>query len=168
MADGKGSPAGDPDRQKMHSEQLVTLIIAADETSQAWLKFLVTVQGALAAGFGFLVLGDKITMMRLGLTLIICFFGIVLAIHLVRVIVRHHQWQAFFIKKHVAISATAVFPIPPNPEPTPTSVSEVEKGQIATTVERIGGGLVAAWLIAAGLVIFRLAKDYHAGTLPAW
>jgi hypothetical protein len=41
----------------------------------------------------------------------------------------------------------------------PTRVSDVEKGKIAETLERVGGGLVAAWLLAGVLVIFRLATD---------
>ena len=163
----RGWPSEDFERHKLHSEQLVTLIVHAVGTSQAWLRFLITVQGALAAGFGFLVLSSDITATRLILSLFICIFGIVLAFHLVKVIVRHQQWQGFFIKKYVAlpINSTAVFPEPPNSK-LPTSVSDVEKGVVAKTVEHIRVWLVILWLCAALLVIGRLVTDYRAGDLP--
>src|SRR5262245_55289827 len=118
MAMAEKSGADDLDRQKFQSEQLVTLVVHAVETANAWLKFLITVQAALAGAFGLVFLGDPYTWMRLVLLFIICAFGIVLAVYLVKVIVRHQQWQAFFIKKHVAINSTAVFPERPGLMPS--------------------------------------------------
>jgi len=168
MADDKGLPAQDFERHKMHSEQLVTLAIAAVETAQAWLKFLITVEAALATGFGFLALGQEITFPRLVLALIICFFGAGLARILADVIVRHQRWQGWFIKKHVAVldNSTAVFPTPVEPEPMPTTIAEIKTGVIGEAVGRIQSGLVGAWAIAAVLMILRFA-DKHAG-LRLW
>jgi hypothetical protein len=157
MADKNDSSTDHFERQKYQSEQLVTLIAPAVQTSAAWLKFLITVQGALAGAFGIIFLGDKYTELRLALSWMICAFGIVLALRLVDVIVRHQKWQAFFIQKHVAINSTAVFPEPRDPRPIPTSISQVEMGTVSRAVVRIGYCLVAGWVLAALLAGLRLA-----------
>ena len=123
------------ERQKYQSEQLVTLIMHATSTAAAWLKFLITVQGALAGAFGLIVLSDKSTWMRWALSFIICLFGAVLATYLANVIVRHQRWQGLFIKKHVALNSIAVFL--DDGRPMPSAVSDVEIGVVATAVTHI-------------------------------
>jgi hypothetical protein len=49
MADSNGPSGNDEDfkRRTQHSDHLITLIANSGQASQAWLKFLITIQGAL-------------------------------------------------------------------------------------------------------------------------
>jgi hypothetical protein len=145
-------------QKKAYSEQLVNLLIATSEVSQAWIKFLITIQGALAAGFGYLLLLNDVQFTRMHgfLAGTLCVFGASLAVAITAASVRHAKWQAFYVRKHVALNSTAVFPAHNGDETAPKTVSEIEFGPVAKIIIGMGSLLTGAWTVAIGVVICRL------------
>ncbi len=84
---------------------LVDLIINQDQVAQGWVKFLISIEAALAVGLGFVL---KIGAEKPGLLeqrfapwamSLIPFFGVVAAIVLCMIIVRERKCQAAYVQK---------------------------------------------------------------------
>jgi hypothetical protein len=84
---------------------LVDLIINQDQVAQGWVKFLISIEAALAVGLGFVLkiggekpgfLEQRFAPWAMGL---IPFFGVVAAIILCMIIVRERKCQAAYVQK---------------------------------------------------------------------
>jgi hypothetical protein len=78
-------------------EQLVQLIIQQGTIFTNWVKFAITVQGGLAAGLGAVLLSGLAKYRLLGW--IIAFFGFAAAALFVKILVRHTQWSAWYVRR---------------------------------------------------------------------
>jgi hypothetical protein len=75
--------------------QLVQLIIQQGTIFTNWIKFAITVQAGLAAGFGFVVFHDAKKYWVLGL--LVAFFGLATAVLFAWILYRHAQWAAWYL-----------------------------------------------------------------------
>lgn len=132
-----------------HSDHLLKMITASGESARAWLKFLITTQGALAVGFGYLAVSSQPSWMQKTLALIICAMGGILADVLIRTTVRHHHWHAWFIKRYVALPGNLGKVFPGEVEPPHMSIDDVPPGRIAKSLRMLRWALIIGWVIAA-------------------
>src|SRR5712664_2745878 len=82
---------------------LIALVINQDQVIQGWVKFLITIESALAVGLGFIL---KIGMERAEFKqftpwaiVLIPAFGILASIVLCIIIVRERKWTAWYVQQ---------------------------------------------------------------------
>jgi hypothetical protein len=89
--------------------QLVQLIVQQGTIFSSWVKFAITVQGGLAAGLGAVLLSALAKYRLLGL--IIAFFGVATAALFAKILVRHTQWAAWYVRRGRELAGTPeIFP----------------------------------------------------------
>ena len=90
--------------------QLVQLIINQGTIFSNWIKFAITVQGALAAGLGFALSDAKYRVFGL----IIALLGIVTSLGFAAILVRQAQWLMWFAQRWNSLAMTSeIFPTRP-------------------------------------------------------
>ena len=136
-----------------HSDHIVQMIIHSGHTTQAWLKFLITVEGALAVGFGFLVTASNRSSLHQWLAILVCFFGAGLCFALVRVLLRQHQWHAWFVKRYVAIPGNLNKVYPGDADDAPNKIENIERGHTARVIQKVMWLIVLGWVIAAIITV---------------
>lgn len=161
------SDEGQTDLNALHSEHLLKLVLASGQASQAWLKFLIAVEGGLAVGFGFLATAAIRTRMHIALALIICFFGIALALALTSVIIRHLQWSASYIKRYIAVLGNVDRVFPGDIDQRPRDISKIDPGWIAKRIRMVKWLIVLGWVVAAVLIARSLVPRGIIFFLPA-
>ena len=83
-----------------YRKHLIDLVIKQDQVIQNWTRFMITIQGALALAFWFVVQGlhNHTAIYELASTFI-PFFGIISTAGLGIIVLRNHRWQAWFTVK---------------------------------------------------------------------
>jgi hypothetical protein len=90
--------------------QLVQLIINQGTIFSNWIKFAITVQGALAAGLGFALSAAKYRVFGL----IMALLGIGTALGFAAILVRQAQWLMWFAQRWNSLDTTSeIFPTRP-------------------------------------------------------
>jgi hypothetical protein len=123
---------GDDSRASEHSEYLVKCILGEHQLSQGWTKFFITIQGGLLAGFAFNMDASHTTSNKwlvLMAFMIMPAFGVISALVLSDVVVRHFQWQAWQIKASNAIPGNRGRVFPDDGQPTTGAVISDEPSQ---------------------------------------
>jgi hypothetical protein len=147
----------DKDRSEVkHSDHLITLVGSSGQASQTWLRFLVTIEGAMAAAYFYLAMTATLPRAALFLSILVCVVGFVLTEALVRIIERHHRWHAWFVKKYVAIPGNLQKVYPGEIQEFPARIDDVAPGYIAGIVRKVGWVLDAGWIVAAVVAIVLL------------
>ena len=86
-----------------YNDHLLQLIVGQNTATQAWTKFLITAQGGLAVGFGFVAKEDVASIpswMSFLLSWLVPLIGITSTVAISSVIKRDYQWQAWYIRKY--------------------------------------------------------------------
>jgi hypothetical protein len=78
-------------------KELVKLLIQQGTIFSSWVKFVITVQGGLAAALGAVLLSTLAKYRLLGG--IIALFGIATAVLFAKILVRHTQWAAWYVRR---------------------------------------------------------------------
>jgi hypothetical protein len=110
----------------------------------------------MAAAYGYLALTAARASLSLFLSVVVCMLGIIFAEALVRIIVRHHKWHAWFIKKYVAVPGNLQQVYPGEIERLPAKIADMDSGYIAKIIRTVGWLLDAGWVVAA--VVLLMAK----------
>jgi hypothetical protein len=72
---------------------------------------------------------------------------------LVRIIVRHHKWHAWFIKKYVAVPGNIQKVYPGKIEEPAAKIADMDAGYIAGIIRTVGWLLDAGWIVAAVVLL---------------
>jgi hypothetical protein len=88
-----------------YRSHLLALTAEQSRITRAWLKFVVGIESALAAGFAYLVLATPGSGLRSTLAFIICVAGALVGYWLIRTVRLYFQWKALF--KALSTVATA-------------------------------------------------------------
>jgi hypothetical protein len=109
-----GEKIGDHARMTEQSDSpreghLVQLLIQQGNVFSSWVKFAITVQGGLVAGLGAVLLSG-LSKYR-GLGVIIASFGIAAAVLFAKILLRHTQWAAWYVRRGRELDKTPqIFP----------------------------------------------------------
>ena len=130
--------------------QLVRLIINQGTTFSNWIKFAITVQGALAAGLGFALSDAKYRVFGL----IMALLGIGTALGFAAILVRQAQWLMWFAQRWNSLATTSeIFPTRPG------EIVRLNPGRVAMLV---GGFLLLvaiAWIVIFVVVLLNAAPE---------
>ena len=138
-----------------HAEHLIRLQINQDSNSQAWTKFFITIQTGLGTAFGILLLYDRFTGIKLLLVFAVAIAGIGTSVVIRKIIERHHQWSAFFIRKYNHLPGNQpkrVFPMRDG-ETDPKTIDEIDAGEIGKLIKRFCEMTIVFWIIAAAIAL---------------
>src|SRR5262245_35898205 len=145
--------------------QLVQLIINQGTIFSNWIKFVITVQGALAAGLGFALSDAKYRVFGL----IMALLGIVTSLGFAAILVRQAQWLMWFAQRWDSLATTSeIFPARPG------EIVRLNPGRVAMLV---GGCLLfvaIAWIVVFVVVLLNagLERDEFAqlaaNSGPSW
>ena len=148
--------SGQSELDTSHSDQLLELASQSGRASQTWFRYLITIQGALATGFGYLVLApSERPLTQAALALCVWLVGVVLTWALTTIILRVHRWQTWYVKRYIAIPGNVgrVFPgiiEPPLAKiPDDKQISNMDPGFIGSRIRRVAWWMGFAWAIAA-------------------
>jgi hypothetical protein len=137
--------------ERMLSEHLVKIILAGNLVTQSWLKFLVTIQGGLAVGFVF-VLRPSEQMppwLILPMCFLIPFVAALSAFAVSAFIIRHQQWQGWYVRAYNSIPGNAHNVFPYDGQLPPKTIEEMPDGYVSNWVRRLRLLLILVWLVAA-------------------
>jgi hypothetical protein len=130
--------------------QLVRLIINQGTIFSNWIKFAITVQGALAAGLGFALSDAKYRVFGL----IMALLGIGTALGFAAILVRQAQWLMWFAQRWNSLATTSeIFPTRPG------EIVRLNPGRVAMLV---GGCLLLvaiAWIVIFVVVLLNAAPE---------
>ena len=130
--------------------QLVQLIINQGTIFSNWIKFAITVQGALAAGLGFALSDAKYRVFGL----IMALLGIGTALGFAAILVRQAQWLMWFAQRWNSLATTSeIFPTRPG------EIVRLNPGRVAMLV---GGCLLLvaiAWIVIFVVVLLNAAPE---------
>jgi hypothetical protein len=125
--------------------EVVRLIIHQESIYQNWAKFVITIQGGLAAGLGF-VLSSPTKYRSLGL--VIAALGFVTAIALDQILTRHARWSVWYVRKCNNLAADSdIFPNEPG------EIGRLDLGPVARWVRWVMWAVALAWIV---IVIYLL------------
>jgi len=142
------------------ADHLVQLQLNQDSNSQAWSKFLVTIQSGLGAAFGYILLSEKLPLsgVKIAVGLIIAVFGMLTSLAIGRIIRRQHQWSAWYVVKYNLLPGYREVVFPVNAKLLKaTKVDEMPPGTISGTIWLFCRIMAVIWCgVAIALVALRL------------
>jgi hypothetical protein len=152
--DGNNTKADRIDRQC--SDHLIQLIINQDQCFQSWMKFMITIEVALAGAYGVVFKAGPPNALPAWaggaklLALILPPLGLSVILGLTAIMVREHKWQHLYVKKYSELPnyKGKVFPI---------KQSEVSSVPIGDNSRQIIGLAILVglfWVFAFFLAIF--------------
>jgi hypothetical protein len=150
QASCEGSHSMDDNTLSALRTQLVRLIINQGTIFSNWIKFAITVQGALAAGLGFALSDAKYRVFGL----IMALLGIGTALGFAAILVRQAQWLMWFAQRWNSLATTSeIFPTRPG------EIVRLNPGRVAMLV---GGCLLLvaiAWIVIFVVVLLNAAPE---------
>ena len=150
QASCEGSHSMDDNALSALRTQLVRLIINQGTIFSNWIKFAITVQGALAAGLGFALSDAKYRVFGL----IMALLGIGTALGFAAILVRQAQWLMWFAQRWNSLATTSeIFPTRPG------EIVRLNPGRVAMLV---GGCLLLvaiAWIVIFVVVLLNAAPE---------